>query len=381
MSGWVRGLTFPTLIAVVTLACGVATRANGQGGNTAKRSFWFLALTGEQGYDANVLFGTTRVPDNVSRLNAALSVFRRLQTGTVGLTASGGALRYVKTDQLNNYYYGLSANAEKRVTAHFTTAFQAGYDTRLTTDLAGGGLNLPLLRLAKQQVITGSVRATEQFSARTEGVFSANYLDARFDSPTVLPGRTVALQTTVTHRYSPYGAVVLDANATQGKTQGLPVSVQTVLAGWQPGIRALTFRVLAGVTHAASNGPSVVVPAASVIIADTVGPGMLSLGTSYSSVPALGLGGVITNAAVGFSYDLQAARGNFVTISGVSALSKQNFSTTPNLRSEALSTSLRRVFKSGITMTLSTNYRARKDFTLAKGLSAQAGFGYTFGSR
>ena len=381
MSGRVRGHAFRTLIAFAALAVLLVPRALAQGGSTAKRSFWFLALTGEQGYDANVLFGTTRIPDNVSRLNAALSVFRRLQTGTVSLTASGGALRYVKTDQLNNFYYGVSANAEKRVTSHFTTALQAGYDTRLTTDLAGGGLNLPLLRLATQHVITSSVRATEQFSARTEGVFSANYLDARFDTPTILPGRTFALQSTVTHRYSPYGSVVFDANATQGTTQGLPVSVQTAMTGWQPGIRALTFRVLAGVTHAASNGPSVIRPAASVVLADTVGPGMLSLGTSYTSVPALGLGGVITNAAVGFSYDLQASRGNFVTITGVSALSKQNFRTIPNLRSEALSASLRRVFKTGLTMTLITNYRARKDFTLAKGLSAQAGFGYTFGSR
>jgi hypothetical protein len=159
------------------------------------------------------------------------------------------------------------------------------------------------------------------------------------------------------------------------------VSVQTILTGWQPGIRALTFRALVGVTHAASTGPSVFRPAAAVVLADTVGPGMLSLSTSYTSVPALGLGGVITNAAVGFSYDLQAARGNFVTISGVSALSKQNFSAIPTLRSEALTASLRRVFHSGITMTLGTNYRARKDFTLAKGVSAQAGFGYTFGSR
>lgn len=381
MSGWVRGPAFRTLIACVALAGLIVTRADAQGGSAAKRSFWFLALTGEQGYDANVLFGTTRIPDNVSRLNAALSVFRRLQTGTVGLTATGGALRYVTTDQLNNYYYGVSANAEKRVTAHLTTAIQAGYDTRLTTDLVGGGLNLPLLRLTTQHVITGSVRATEQFSARTEGVFFAGYLNARFDTPTILPGRTVSLQATATHRYSPYGAVVLDANAIQGTTQGLPVSVQTVLAGWQPGIRALTFRILAGVTRAASTGPSVFVPAAAVVLADTVGPGALSISTSYTSAPALGFGGVITNAAVGFSYDLQAARGNYVTISGVSALSKQNFGTITNLRSEALTASLRRVFKSGITTTLSTNYRARKDFTLAKGLSAQAGFGYTFGSR
>ncbi len=369
------------LIGFLALAGLVGTRVHAQGGNTAKRSYWFLALTGDQGYDANVYFASTRIPDNISRLNAALSIFRRLQTGTMGLTATGGALRYIKADQLNNYFYGVSANLEKRVTTHFGTAVQAGYDTRLTTDLAGGGLNLPLLRLTTQHVITASVRATQQFTARTTGVVSANYVDARFDSPTILPGRTIAFQGTATHRYSPLGSLVFDANATEGKIQGFPVSVQTVQVGWQPGIRALTFRVLAGASHVATNGSSIFAPAASVVLTDTVGPGTLSINTSYTSTPALGLGGVITNAAVGFSYDLQAARGNFVTISGVSALSKQNFSVSPNLRSEALSTSLRRVFKNGITMTLSTNYRARKDFILAKGLSAQAGFGYTFGSR
>ena len=381
MIGRVRRHASRIIAACAALACLLISPADAQGTATAKRSFWFLALTGEQGWDANVFFGTPRIPDNVSRLNAALSVFRRLQTGTVSVTATGGALRYVKTDQLNNYFYGFSANAEKRVTAHLTTSVQAGYDTRLTTDLAGGGLNLPLLRLTTQHVISGAVRATEQFTARTDGVLAVGYFNARFDSPTVLPGSTIGAQGTLSHRYSPYGAVVLDVNATQGTTQGIPVSVQTVMAGWQPGIRSLSVRVLGGATRAASTGPSVIRPAASAVIADTVGPGTLSLNASYQSTPALGIGGVFTSAAIGFAYDVQAKRGNFVTISGVSALSKQNFGTTPTLRSEALTASLRRVFKTGLTMTLSTNYRARKDFTLAKGFGAQAGFGYTFGSR
>jgi hypothetical protein len=188
-------------------------------------------------------------------------------------------------------------------------------------------------------------------------------------------------QALFSHRYSPFGALISEIDVMQGTAQGIPTALQTVQVGWEPRVgRTATFRILAGATRGSAGSASKVIPSGTATLADSVGIGRLSVNYGYQATPAFGLGGVITNSAVSASYDLQARRGNFVTISGVSAVSKQTVGGGTPIRTEILIATLRRVFRSGLTMTLGSSYRARHDVAEATGYNAQLGFGYTFGS-
>ena len=172
----------------------------------------------------------------------------------------------------------------------------------------------------------------------------------------------------------------MDVNAQQGDTQGATTSLQSVGASWTKTFGQVAMVAGGGVVRSATTGSATFGPLGSLVLSDSIGPGYLSGGVSYTASPAFGLGGIFTTSAAQVSYDLQALRGNFLTISGVTGRSTQSGSRGPAFRAEGMSVRLRRVTKTGLALSFGSSYRARKDVYLTKGFGGSFGLGFMFGS-
>ncbi len=342
-------------------------------------SFWFLVLGAEQGWDSNPLLLAGGVSDATTTASASLSVFKRRQVSTYAITATAGINRFQKNTALTNFSYGVSVNADRRLTAAVTVAAQVGFDTRLSSGVVGA-VDLPYLGLVQQQQLTSTVSLTDRLTARTTATVRAGYSQAQFDSPGAVPGYLASGNGQLTHVISPTNTIGLDASAQQGTTQGAMTSLQSLGVNWTKAFGKVAFIGSAGVVRAATPGKATYGPLGSAVIADSIGPGYLSGGYSYTASPAFGLGGIFTTSAAFASYEFRALRGNFLSVSSVTGRSTQNGSSGPDLRGESLSVRLRRVLKSGLTLSFGSSFRARKDVYLTKGFGASLGLGFTFGS-
>ncbi len=371
----------PVGIVCGLLVCVLSTSLSAQQATTVTRtpSFWFLVLGAEQGWDTNPLLNPGASSDATTTGGASLSVFKRRQVSTYTITANAGINRFQKNSALTNFSYGVNASADKRLTAAVTVAGQVGYDTRLSSGVVGA-VDLPYLGLVQQKQLTSSMSIVDKLTARTTATGRVGYSQAQFDSPGAIPGILATGSAEVSHALSPTNVIGLDLNAQQGDTQGATTSLQSVAASWRKTFGHVAFVAGGGVVRAATVGPATFSPLGSVSLADSVGPGYLSGGYSYTVSPAFGLGGIFTTSAGQISYDLQARRGNFLTISGVTGRSTQSGSRGPAFRAEGMSVRLRRVTKTGLALSFGSSYRARKDVYLTKGFGGSFGLGFMFGS-
>ncbi|MBC7842678.1 MAG: hypothetical protein H7099_10205 [Gemmatimonadaceae bacterium] len=362
------------------MACLLSTSVCAQGVREVRTpSFWFLVLGAEQGWDSNPLLVTGGVSDVISTAGASLSLFKRRQVSTYAINATAAINRFQKNTAFTNFAYGVSVSADRRLTAAVTVAAQVGFDTRLSSAVVGA-VDLPFLGLVQQKQLTSTVSLADRLTARTTATVRVGYSQAQFDSPGAIPGYLASGNGQLTHVISVTNTIGLDVNAQQGNAQGAMTSLQSLGVNWTKAFGKVALIATAGVVRAATPGRATYGPSGSAALADSIGPGYLTGGYSYTASPAFGLGGILTTSAVFASYDFEALRGNFLSVSGVTGRSKQSGSSLPALRGESVSVRLRRVLNSGLTLSFGSSYRARKDTFLTKGFGASFGLGFTFGS-
>ncbi len=344
-------------------------------------SSWLWTTTAEQGWDSNVRYLTgDDDKDFVTRINTAVAVLRQGARGSLGLTAAGSAIRYNELSPLNTYTYEFNLNGIRRLTPQTTGQAGAFYRTRLTTDVLGT-VQLPLLGLSFQKSGGGVVSADRRFSAASTGHAEIGYTYVTFDSPVLVPGGALTARASSTHQYSRRAGYTFVADVQEGKANGLPLSSQSVGAGWLPRLGSVQLRLIGGVTRFSSGGPAKFLPTGSAEGRDSIGPGVLSAGYTRAVSQAFGIGQLLTTGAATVAYDFQAKRGNFVTLGASMADSKVSSGAGLRFKSRAATASFRRVLRSGFTFGSGVAYRQREDVTKASGMAAQMQIGYTFGSR
>lgn len=346
----------------------------------AVRSSWLWSTTAEQGWDSNVRYITQDDPDYISRINTALAVVRQGARGSLGLTASGSGILYADLNELNTFTYEFVADGRRRLTPRTSGQAGAFYRTRLSTDVIGT-LQLPILGLAFQKSGGGTVSAEHLFSTSTTGRAELGYTYVTFDTPVLVPGGALTARLQSTHRYSRRASYIFGLDVQEGRANGLPLSSQAAVAGWQPRLGSVNLRLIGGVTRFSSGGPAKFLPTGTAEVRDSIGPGTLSAGYTRSVSQAFGIGQLLTTGAATVAYDFQAKRGNFVTLGASMADSKVSSGAGLRFKSRAATAAFRRVLPNGFTFGSGVSYRQREDVTTASGTAAQVQIGYTLGSR
>lgn len=379
-------------VARVLLALGICGTAHvsslraqrislGTGPATERRASWRLTTTIDQGWDSNVRFIGARDADFNTQANSVLSVIRVKPRGQIGITMSGGLIRYGTLTDFNTFNYSAQTDIIRRLTPYLSGWASAGYQKLLTVSVVGPGL--PLLGLANQSTALGNVGLERRFSAFTTLRVEGGYSSTTFDTNALLPGDAFTSLAQLRHRYSQHGAAVsLVAKVQQGEAQGVALQSQSLEAGWEPKIGAATLRVLSGATR-------VVVPASRpkflatglVQLSDSIRHGVFLAGLSRDVSQGFGLGQLLTNEIGSVSYDFRARKGNIVTLSGLLARSVPASGVGTRFTSQALTAGVRRVLSTGITVGAGATYRRRKDVVEASGYGGQLSFGYSLGSR
>ena len=299
--------------------------------------------------------------------------------GRVGVTASGGLLRYGELTAFNTFNYSAIVDGSRRFTPFLTGWASAGYQKLLTVDVVGPGL--PLLGLANQKTALGNVGLERRFTPLTSLKVEGGYTSTTFDTDRLLPGDAITSRAELRHRYNPGSAVSLVAKVQQGDAQGVSLETQALEAGWEPRIGSATLRLFAGATRVVLASTTTYLPTGAMQLSDSVGAhGVLQVGLSRDVAQAFGLGQLQTNEIGTLSYDLRARRGNFVTLTGVVARSAPSSGAGIDFTTQALTAGVRRVLSSGVTIGAGATYRRRKDVVVASGYGGLISLGYTLGS-
>lgn len=374
-----------TIGILTVVACSVAPTVHAQRTLSAPtvrptRSSWLWVTTAEQGWDSNVRYISADDADRINRLNSALVVSRQSLRGSVAVNVGGSAVRYAALGQLDTYTYDIGVEGKRRLTVRTSGTAGVTHSTRLSTDVVGVP-QLPLLALALQRATAGKLSGEHRFSSATTGVAEAGYRYVSFDTPLLVSGGAFTAKAQTTHRYTSRDAVVLVGEVQAGRANGLPLSSQTLAAGWEPQHNTMRLRLLAGATRFSSGGPSKLIPTGVVDVRDSVGQGLLAATVSRSVTQAFGLGQLLTSTGGNLSYDFQARRGNFLTLGVAIAESRIASGGVVPFRSSAATANIRRVLQSGVTLGAGVAWRQREDVVKASGLAAQVQFGYALSSR
>ena len=348
----------------------------------ARRSSWFGGLQAEQGYDSNVRFDvdSARISDYNRRLTANLQAARVRARTTLTVSANGSVVRYQALKVLNAVAYDINPNATRRISASLAGSVGAYVRRVLSSEIVTTPTAL-LYSRAVQKSIGGNVGLTKRFSAFNNGSLDLGYGQVSFDRPGLIPGSSFTGRGQVTHQLRTRGAVGFVADVSQGSAQGTQLATQSLSALVSPKVAKLRITLIAGATRTQTDSVSKILPSGSVQLADSLGPGSYSVGYSRAASQAFGLGSLLISDAVTASYDFQARRGNFVTLSAWFGKSSTTSGPSRSLKSRSASAAFRRVVKYGITLSGASSYRHRKDLIEASGFSAQLGLGYAFRPR
>lgn len=378
MSHIVRRFASP--VALLVFATAAHAQIGAVSNASAGPSAWLWTTTAEQGWDSNVRYVADGDPDRILRLRSALSVRRQGARGAVSLLGGGNLIRYGKTTGLNTFAYEAELAGTRRFTLRTTGTVGAFSRTQLATDVYGAA-NLPLLVLANQKAVGGTASLERRFTPTTTGRIEGGYATVTFDTPLLVPGSALTGKALLTHKYRSRGSVLLTAEAQDGKAMGIPLSMQSLSAGWDASVGHVQVRVIPGVTHIAAGGPSRMLATGLAQVADSLGPGAWTVGVSRLASQAFGLGQLLTTNAATVAYDFQARRGNFFTLAAAIADSHESTGAGTQFQSSSLTAAMRRVLLSGVTFGWGVSWRQRKDISQAEGFAAQAQFGYSLGSR
>lgn len=348
---------------------------------TIARSSWLWRTTVEQGWDSNVRFATgTDDPDYVSRVNSSVGLLRSGLRGSLGVIVDGSLVHYNQIEGLNTTNYNVDLQAKRRLTPRTSGAAGVFHRKLLATGVVGA-VQLPLLALANQTSTGGMAQLDHRFSPKTSGSLDAAYTFVDFDTPALVSGGAVQVRARARRQYTSRDAVLLEGVLQSGRSNGLPLSAQTVEAGWEPRLGGTGLRLLGGVTNVSTGGPSRLLPTGLAEVRDSIGRGLFSAGFARAVAQAFGVGQLLTTSSGNVAYDFQARRGNFLTLGASIADSRESTGSGVRFQSSLFSASLRRVLSNGTTFGCGVAYREREDVTKASGLGAQMQFGYTFGSR
>lgn len=345
------------------------------------RSAWLWRTTMEQGWDSNVRFTSgADDPDYVSRVNSSVALLRAGLRGSMGVIVDGSLVRYNQIEGFNTVNYDLILTGKRRITP-LTTGTAGVFHRKLLATGVVGAVQLPLLALANQTSTGADMMVEHRLTPKISGVLDAAYTFVAFDTPALLSGGAVQVRVRGRRQYTSRDAVLLEGVVQQGRSNGLPLSAQTVEAGWEPQLGRVGLRLLGGMTRVSTGGPSSTVPTGLAEVRDSIGHGLFSAGTTRSVAQAFGVGQLLTTTAGSVAYDFQARRGNFLTLGASIADSRESTGAGIRFQSSLFSASLRRVLSNGATFGCGVAYREREDVTTASGLGAQMQLGYTFGSR
>jgi Putative beta-barrel porin 2 len=370
------------LTGVAVCSSGIATAQRRPETKAPARSSWLASLTAEQGYDSNVRFFTADTADLVSRANGTVAVTRQGARGRLSVSLAGSTIYFADTRDLNANTYGVGLDGERRLSPRTTGRAGASYQTRLAADIGGLTSGQPLLRTAYQRSYGGTGALERRFTFNTTGRVDVGYSSVSFDNPSLLPGSALTGSARLSRQLARRGMLVVLSEVQEGRTQGVPLSVQSLGAGWEPRFGSIFGRLVLGATRAASGGPAKILPTGAAQLGDSLGGGALVAGYARSVSQAFGLGVLLTTSVASASYDFQAKRGNFVTIGGAwSNSGPSGGGVGTEFRTRTVSAGFRRVLSTGVTFGLGASYRDRKDLTEASGFGGQAQFGYTIGSR
>jgi hypothetical protein len=354
--------------------------AHAQGG--AQRSSWFGGLQAEQGYDSNVRYDvdSARISDYNRRLTASLQAARVRARTTLTISANGSIVRYQELKALDAVSYDISPGVTRRISANLAGSVGAYFRQVLSSEVVLTPTAL-LYSRAIQKSVGGNFGLAKRFSAFNNGSVDLGYGQVSFDRPGLIPGSSFTGRGQFTHQLRTRGTVGLVADISQGDAQGTKLATQSLSALVSPKIGKLKLTLIGGATRTQTDSVSKILPSGSVQLGDSLGPGSYSIGYSRAASQAFGLGSLLVSDAVTASYDFQARKGNFVTLSGWWGNSSTTSGPSRSLKSRSASAAFRRVVKYGITLTGATSYRQRKDLIEASGISAQFGLGYAFRPR
>jgi hypothetical protein len=351
-----------------------------RGPSTERRGSWGLITTVDQGWDSNVRFLSSSDADYITQVRSVLTGMRVRPRGRIGVTASGGLVRYGALSSFNTFNYSAIVDGSRRLTPFLTGWASAGYQKLLTVDVVGPGL--PLLGLANQNTVLGNLGIERRFTPLTSLRVEGGYTSTTFDTDRLLPGDVITGRSELRHRYSPRGAMSLVAKVQQGDAQGVSLEAQALEAGWEPRIGSATLRVLAGATRVVLASTTTYLPTGSVQLSDSVGArAVFQAGLSRDVAQAFGLGQLLTNEIGTVSYDFRARSGDFLTLTGVVARSSPTSGTGTEFVTQAVTAGVRRVLSTGVTFGAGATYRRRKDVVVASGYGGLISLGYSLGSR
>jgi hypothetical protein len=355
-----------------------AQRANGPA--TPARSSWLASFTAEQGYDSNVRFVEADTADAISRANGSLAIIRQGERGRAQLNLGASLLRYLDTRDLNAFIYSVGVEGERRITSRTTGTASASYSTRQSSDLTGG-FGLPLLRVAYQKSIAATGSLSRRLTSNTTGLVDVSFTNVTFDTPSLQPGSALIARGRVTRQLARRGAVLALAEVQEGRSQGIPLSTQSVGAGWEPQFGQFFGRFQLSATRISTGGPARIRPTGAAMLGDSIAGGALTAGYTRSVSQAFGLGVLLETDVASVQYEVEARKGSFVSIGGSIAEAAQASGVGGRFRTRAATAGLRKVLLNGVTFGLGGAYRDRLDVPNARGFVGQVQFGYTFGSR
>lgn len=372
------------LLAGIIGVCGSST-LGAQGGVAAgpSRSLWLLTTTGEYGYESNIVYAPApdAVSDFLGRLNSSLRVVRARARSTLELQASGSAIFYQKSKPLNAFAYDVSGTATRRISAAMAGSATAYYRNLLTNQGLVTGPGSLLLRRAIQRSVGGSFSLGRRLSAFTNAGVSGSYTNVAFDTPGLIPGAAFNGLAAVRHQFRRAGTAGVLLAMEEGSAQGSPLRAQSASGEWGSVIKKVRLQFTAGLTRSATGPVARYLMTGAAQAGDSIGPGSLSAGFSRSASQAFGIGQLLVTDGFTTSYDFQARRGNFVTVSGFIGKSRLSTGTQADLKSSGFSAGFRRVVQSGLTVGGGASYRQRRDIVQASGYGVSLGAGYTMPSR
>lgn len=371
------------LAGLIGVCCASALHAQGGVAAGPARSLWLLTTTGEYGYESNIVYAAApdAVSDFLARLNTSLRVVRARARTTLEMQASGSALFYQRSKPLNALAYDVSGTGTRRISAATAGSATVYYRNLLTNQGLVTGPGSLLLRRAIQRSIGGSFTLGRRVSAFTNAGLSGSYTNVTFDTPGLIPGAAFTGLAAVRHQFRRAGTAGVLLAMEEGSAQGSPLRAQSASGEWGSVVKKVRLQITAGVTRSATGPVARYLMTGAALVGDSIGPGSFSAGYSRSASQAFGIGQLLVTDGFTSSYDFQARRGNFVTVSGFIGESRLSTGVGTALKSSGVSAGFRRVVQSGLTVGGGASYRQRRDIVQASGYGVSLGAGYTMPSR